>query len=92
MAKRKKSIEAMLQELVTDRVEVEIHKQLRKARKALVRQRERSGDEVVEIKALPLPEIIDGDVIEEGQLDLFSKEESQEVEEEVEEDIEQGQD
>jgi len=88
MPKRKKSVEALITEIVRDKLEVELHRQLRKARGNVARQRKRTEDQLVEVKALPMPEVLDAEVIEESQLDLFSKEEA----EELEEDGEQGRD
>ena len=68
--KQSKSIETMLRELVTDRIEVELHKQLRKARKAVVGQRQKTKVQATEVQALsiPDPEIIDIEVMEEESL------------------------
>jgi len=84
MPKRKKSVEALITEIVRDKLEVELHRQLRKARGNVARQRKRTEDQLVEVKALPMPEVLDAEVIEESQLDLFSKEEAQGVEEDTE--------
>ena len=62
---KKQSIETMLQELVTDRIETELHRQLRKARKAVVRQRHKTRLHAIELQALPMPDsdVIDGEVV-----------------------------
>ena len=85
MPKRKKSVEALIAEIIQDKLEVELHRQLRKARGAVVRHRKKTEDQIIELKALPLPEVIDAEVVEESQLSFLSKDDAgQETEEGIE--------
>jgi len=63
MAKKKKSIEQMIGEIIQDRLEIELHKQVRKIRKAVVKQRKKTSDQLREVKALPDPSIVDAEVV-----------------------------
>jgi len=79
--KSKKSVESLIAEIVRDKLEVELHKQLRKARGNVARQRKKTENQVIEVKALPLPDVIDAEIVEEGQLSFLPKEEAQETNE-----------
>jgi hypothetical protein len=52
---RKKAIESMVSELLENKLEIELHKRLRKARKARSKERQKTKDQMLELKALPSP-------------------------------------
>ena len=61
MAKQKKSIEQMVSEIVQNQLEAELHRQVRKARKVVAKQRKITKDQLGELKALPDPNVIEGE-------------------------------
>ena len=57
----------LVSEIVQDRLEAELHEQVRKARKAVARQRKKTSEQLAEIRALPMPasDIIEAEVVSE---------------------------
>jgi len=57
---KKKTVDEMVSELLQNRMEIVLHRELRKARKVRTREREKTKEQMLELKALPLPvDIID---------------------------------